>query len=486
MASDPLPTVHPSGATPLETLALILLVMAAAAIAVTAWSEQDVLPLLLIAGACSLPLVLFTGAQALVWNPRYAFPLGILIIVMQCATFRVRAIEDKSIDAQILMRLGCIGGMLALSASAWFGGRLRYTGRDLVLGAALLLYLLANAAIAVQPATSLVEVTSNIAVFLYFYTVQRLMGPRNLINILIAGCFALCCLSIVFYLASPQVGRMSDWVNGAFIPTSRLQGVFGTANAAGAAGAIGVMLTALMSGIAWRRPLFIVLVAPMLFCLVASNNRMSIAAMGAGFLYVYLRRGSFGLKAALVILIAALVAIVMATFGDAILAGVSRSGSVDEITSGTGRTRIWAVVLDLWTQRPLFGYGAGSAKFILPVHPLLFEAAAHAHNLYLNVLFAGGLVGLGLFLTAVVTAMRAAWQSGLHSVIALILFLLIYGITEPTIGGIASFLTMAFYAMLLLPTRDDQAARRLGLVSPSATPFRRTAYGEKSPRERAR
>jgi O-antigen ligase len=246
------------------------------------------------------------------------------------------------------------------------------------------------------------------------------------------------------------------------------------------------MLTALMSGIAWRRPLFIVLITPMLFCLVASNNRMSIAAMGAGFLYVYLRRGSFGLKAALVILIAALVAIVMATFGDAILAGVSRSGSVDEITSGTGRTRIWAVVLDLWTQRPLFGYGAGSAKFILPVHPLLFEAAAHAHNLYLNILFAGGLVGLGLFLTAVVTATRAAWRRGLHSVIALLLFLLVYGITEPTIGGIASFLTMTFYAMLILPTRGDTAASRLGLASPTTTPFRRAPYGEERPRHSAR
>ncbi len=157
-----------------------------------------------------------------------------------------------------------------------------------------------------------------------------------------------------------------------------------------------------------------------------------------------------------------------------ILAGVSRSGSVDEITSGTGRTRIWAVVIDLWTQRPLFGYGAGSAKFILPVHPLLFEAAAHAHNLYLNILFAGGLVGLGLFLTAVVTATRAAWRQHLHSVIALIVFLLVYGITEPTIGGIASFLAMTFYAMLILPTSGGEGVGRLSLSCPAATPFRRS------------
>jgi hypothetical protein len=477
MAYDLAPATPASKGSLLERIALALLVVAATAIAVTAWAEQDMLPLLLLAGALVLPILLFTGAQALVWNPRYAFPLGILIIVMQCATFRVRAIEDKSIDAQILMRLGCIGGMLALSVSAWLGGRLRLKGRDLAVGGATMLYLVGNAAIAVQPAGSLVEVTSNIAVFLYLYTVQQLLGSRNLVNILIVGCFALCCLSIVFYVVNPQVGRMSDWVNGAFVPTSRLQGVFGTANAAGAASAMGIMLTALLSGIAWRRPLFALLVAPMLFCLVASNNRMSIAAMGAGFLYVYLRRGSVRLKAAMVILLGALAAIVMASFGDAILAGVSRSGSIEEITSGTGRTRIWSVVIDLWTQRPLFGYGAGSAKFILPVHPLLFEAAAHAHNLYLNVLFAGGIVGLGLFLTSIVTAARAAWLRDFHSVIALIIFLLVYGITEPTIGGVASFLAMMFYAILILPTSGNQYVCCLGLEFSAATPFKRSPCG---------
>ena len=451
MASDSDPSALRSKGSPLDALAQAGILAAATVVAVAAWTEQDVPALLLLAAALALPVLLFTGAQALVWNPRYAFPLGILIVAMQCITFRVRAIEDKSIDAQILMRLGCIGGMLALSVSAWLGGRLRCTGRDLVVGGATMLYLCANAAIAVQPAAALVEVVANIAAFLYLSTVQRLLGPRNLVNILIAGCFALCCLSIVFYVLNPQVGRMSDWVNGAFVPTSRLQGVFGTANAAGAAGAVGVMLTALMSGIAWRRPLFLVLVAPMLVCLVASNNRMSIAAMGAGFFYVYLRRGSIGLKAAAAILIGALAAIALASFGDAILAGVSRSGSVDEITSGTGRTRVWAVVIDLWTQRPLFGYGAGSAKYILPVHPLLFEAAAHAHDLYLNVLFAGGLIGLSLFLAAIANAARTAWRLDLHPVIALIIFLLVYGITEPTIGGIASFLSMTFYATLILP-----------------------------------
>jgi exopolysaccharide production protein ExoQ len=458
MASDTAPAAPRSRTTPLESIALVSILAATLTIASMAWAEHDMLPLVLLAGALVLPVVLFVSAQALVWSPRYAFPLAILIIVMQCATFRVRAIEDKSIDAQILMRLGCIVGMLALSVSAFLGGKLRYTTRDLAIGGATMLYLLANASIAVQPVASLVEVTSNIAVFLYLYAFHRLLGPRRLVGALIVGCFVLCCMSIVFYVADPLVGRMSDWVNGAFIPTSRLTGVFGTANAAGAAGAIGILLTALMSGISWRRPVFFLLTGPMAFCLVASNNRMSIAAMGAGFLYVYFRRGAVGLKLAAAILIGALAAIALASFGDTILSGVSRSGSVDEITSGTGRTRIWAVVLDLWMQRPLFGYGAGSAKFILPVHPLLFKAAAHAHNLYLNVLFAGGLVGFGLFMAGVVSATRAAWERALHPVMALILFLLIYGITEPTIGGIASFLSMTFYATLILPMSTARRA----------------------------
>lgn len=168
------------------------------------------------------------------------------------------------------------------------------------------------------------------------------------------------------------------------------------------------------------------------------------------------------------------------SFGDTIMTGLSRSGSADEITSGTGRTRIWAVVIDLWLERPFFGYGPGSAKFILPVHPMLFKAAAHPHNLYLSVLFAGGLVGIVLFLTSLTMTIRRAWSQQAHAAIALIIFYLIYGITEPVLGGMVSFLSFCFYAIPCLLLVEEPQARPASRGSP-ASPFRYLPIAARGP-----
>src|SRR5690606_7505463 len=95
-------------------------------------------------------------------------------------------------------------------------------------------------------------------------------------------------------------------------------------------------------------------------------------------------------------------------FSDEIFAMLSRSGRADEITSATGRAAIWGVVLEMWAQQPLHGYGYTSALSILPLDPRLFHVAAHAHNMYLELLFAGGTILLGLFLYAVWQTIRQA------------------------------------------------------------------------------
>ncbi len=456
---------------PAATAVAIVAAIALLVISLSA-TEGESLPPVIMLAALPLPLLLFVGTQTLVWNERYAFYAAILIIILQCATLRVREIEDKSIDLQILLKLGSVGSILMLSLTALVRRWPLGEAAEALLWFSFFAYMIATSTQSVQPAVSFIETVSNIAGFLYVYSLMRLLGVRNTVSILISACFVLCLLSIAAYILNPQLGRMSDWVNGAFIPTSRLTGVFGTANSAGAAAAVGIMLTVLFSGLSPRRPLFYLLIAPMAFCLLASNNRMSVAAMGAGFLYVYVMRGRFGIKFALGLLVAALGVLVMASFGDAIMSGLSRSGSVDEITSGTGRTRIWAVVIELWLERPLFGYGAGSAKFILPFHPMLFKAAAHAHNMYLNILFSGGLVGLTIFLTSLVLTLRRAWAKRAHKTIGIAIFYLLYGMTEPTVGGLVSFLSLCFYALPCLVLATRATASRSGGTASAVAPFR--------------
>lgn len=462
-------------------IALAVIGVSLLAIFGIATADGDVLPIAILLAAAALPVAFLIATQTLVWNERYIFYVAIVVLILQCATFRVREIEDKSIDLQVLIKLACIGYLAVLSMSVMVRSWPRQLQGEISLWLLFLFYFLILSAISIQPQIAFVENFSNFFAFLYIYNIARVLGKKNLVSIIITSCFILCVVSVAVYFAIPQLGRMSDWVNGLFIPTSRLTGVFGTANAAGAAAAIGIMLTVLYSGVSPRRPLFYLLIAPMAFCLILSNNRMSIAAMGIAFFYVYLARGHVAIKLTVGLLLLAIGTLLFVSFGDSIMTGLSRSGSADEITSGTGRTRIWAVVIDLWLDRPFFGYGPGSAKFILPVHPMLFKAAAHPHNMYLSVLFAGGLVGVVLFLTSLVMTLRRAWSVHAHGAIALIIFYLVYGITEPVLGGMASFLSFSFYVIPCLLLADRTEPGRLPSRTSRASPFRYLGLDARAP-----
>lgn len=455
--------------------ALLFVSIMAFAIALGSAAEGETAPLGILLVAALLPFGAIIATQALTWNGAYAFAVGIVLITLQCATLRVREIEDKSIDFQILIKLGCIASMIVLATTALMRHWPIKALPELILWIAFFVYLVFTAALSVRPEASFVETVSNISAFIYVYGVYRIIGARNLASMMVAACFVLCCMSLVAYAVKPDLGRMADWVGGAFIPTSRLTGVFGTANAAGAAGALGILLTALFSGVSPRRPLFYVIILPMVACLLASNNRMSIAALAVSFGYVWLASGKVTAKLVLMLFFASLAALVMASFSEKILELLSRSGSADEILSGTGRTRIWLVVLEMWTERPLFGYGAGSAKYILPFHPMLFKAAAHAHNMYLSILFSGGAVGLSIFLVSLTVTLRRCVLNRNHKCIGLILFFLLYGITEPTIGGVVSFLSLSFYTALVLSLAPPSTLRP-SETSPAASPFRFAPY----------
>jgi O-antigen ligase len=149
-------------------------------------------------------------------------------------------------------------------------------------------------------------------------------------------------------------------------------------------------------------------------------------------------------------------------FANHLLAMISRSGSWDEVMSATGRTRIWPVVIELWSQTPFMGRGFGAALYILPTHPDLFRAAAHAHNLYLEQLFSGGLIGLGLFACSMVVTIAAAWRVNATREFSLLVFFLVYGLTEPVISGPVSFpLIMMFLAVVLILRNGYQRSPRV-------------------------
>ena len=420
----------------------------------------EYLPAAVLILACAAPCLLFALSQVLAWKEPYASFTCIVLIIVLSSVFRARDIDDKSIDAQVLSKLICLClmGLMALTAHLRTDSLFNSSNR-LVYALVLMAFMAVECANAVMPSVAFVEAISNVIAVLFLAGISERLGSTKLVNILLAACSCMCVMSIFCYYAYPQLGRMTDWVNDAYTTSSRLQGVFGTPNAAGASAAFCLLIVVLRRRDAWRLPDF-AQVGLFATILLATNNRMAmVAVVGATTLFYLCRHGSRLVIAGGVGLIACSV-LVYAAYGERLLVLLSRSGSIDEIASGTGRTAIWSVVVDLWFERPLLGYGVGSAKFILPHHPLLFAAAAHAHDLYLNVLFAGGAVGLGFLVASLGAAIGRAWSLRSDCLLTLICFFLFYGVTEPIIGGLASFVSMAFYSALLLTHYGEALAPR--------------------------
>ena len=125
------------------------------------------------------------------------------------------------------------------------------------------------------------------------------------------------------------------------------------------------------------------------------------------------------------------------------------------VESLTGRTVIWAITLNAWSDNPVFGYGLGlwdidfRNQYGLPF-------AGQAHNQFIHTLGSSGLVGLfGLLIYLGVMAKRALKISKTNSVALALLFLIVVeSMTETPLrnGDILSgffFLQLLLFAQLM-------------------------------------
>ena len=77
-------------------------------------------------------------------------------------------------------------------------------------------------------------------------------------------------------------------------------------------------------------------------------------------------------------------------------------------TGGSGRTAAWALAVDIWEERPISGWGFGSAETVFGPRSLEIEQVFQGnnpHNSYFNTLLELGPLGLGLLLLAVLAVL---------------------------------------------------------------------------------
>lgn len=98
---------------------------------------------------------------------------------------------------------------------------------------------------------------------------------------------------------------------------------------------------------------------------------------------------------------------------DAVYARLATMGNASDVAI-IERFELWGIAMQLFLQAPLFGHGAGvSSTFNILQQEGYYNA--HMHNMFLQILAEGGIVGLGLLLFIIWKLFRTGFELVIHA-----------------------------------------------------------------------
>ncbi|WP_119390944.1 O-antigen ligase family protein [Taklimakanibacter lacteus] len=272
-------------------------------------------------------------------------------------------------------------------------------------------------------------------------------------------------LSIILYFAIPSVSHMLLWDGSV---GARMTGIGGHPNQTGvlAAFIIVSLYARCDSGTLTRHFKFAAIVIA-LTTLVLTQSRTSLIATGVGCMAFFLLKNRWHATLIPVLICLGIAAILVVSLDSQILAIFARSGDADELLTGTGRSFIWDLSWGLIKRAPLLGYGFNSTYTIFMDEAYLLAGDVgiyifpHSHNLVLQLLLYGGVVGLVLFMLPIASIAAVAVKARDPRIAALLACYLSFTMTEP--GGFFQYADNMI-VMLVLATVAAQVA---------AAPYRR-------------
>lgn len=371
-----------------------------------------------------------------------------------CIVFRERAYGSDSVDFQILIKLGVWAGTFCvclLFAKVWAGRMFR---PDNIFLLPLLGLIVISCLYAPSPAYSFGAALSLISVIALFYTASALLERQDILLALIWGVTLISFLSLIAYFAFPQVGRGLEWQGGRQVLSHRLSGVTGTPNAIGLYASFALMVAFFYrQSNNGRVGAFVLAFSAINFLALAlSDSRTSVAILVLSLAAAFFSVPTPRRVAVLCFGIAAVALGALVIDPESIMEALSRSGDAEEITTGTGRVYIWATVLELIQQKPWTGWGFASSSFVLPNYAkVIGHTPSHAHNMWLQLVFSVGYGGLFLFGSLVIIKLVMAVRTGDRFLLSLLVFLLLGGLTEPSVfKGVASMATVVFALIMAI------------------------------------
>lgn len=220
---------------------------------------------------------------------------------------------------------------------------------------------------------------------------------------------------------------------------SRWSGACSSPNAFGLMGALSVATGASLL-VRSRADMLGLVLAPLgAAAMLLADSRTAMAASALAVTFVLRRVVGRAAVPLLLLLCSALIAVsALSSNLQTTTVAVSRSGGSTEITTLTGRTDVWRVAVGAITDRPVIGHGyQGSVdvySLALAEGRIAWNART-AHNVILQALVLGGVPYLLCILVALGGWLRTATAASVDSREALMLIILVNGMTESFIDG---------------------------------------------------
>jgi O-antigen ligase len=283
-------------------------------------------------------------------------------------------------------------------------------------------------------------------------------------------------LSIVIYYYYPELGVSSSTRFGEGL-TGRMRGLTSQPNVLGSISALTMLIGVMHFQAFTLRQRALVAFAAVIaaFCLIYSDSRTSMAAVALCLAMWWLCRVNPALNL-FALLCIALSAVAIYMFVPDFSSFLTRGDDgTSDLASLNGRSRIWAVAWEYIHASPIIGHGYGASRLLLPIDDRLFGAAVNSHNVYMEVLFSGGVILLGLFILATgMSIIRCITRRRIEALIIL-LFFLIRGVAEAApFGGLPLFATLVFYIAVAMSLASQPAQQRAArrVWGPSAAAMR--------------
>lgn len=316
---------------------------------------------------------------------------------------------------------------------------------------------------------------AHLALLLFAWNMVARHGQVQAVFAVVIAGTLICALSIFAYFAFPEVGRSTVDVLHAD-PGGRMRGVTAQANTLGSISALTMLLaiTHFRALTLLQRGAVAVAIALAAVCLLSSQSRAATLAMMlcVGMWWFYRTNTAFNLFGIVALTLGA--CLIMTFVPDVTVYLAREGGRSDDLASFNGRWEIWEVAWGEIQANPFLGQGYGASREILDsARDRLFAAAVNTHNVYLELLFSGGVVLLGLYAIALSLSIIRSVRFGRPEALVAVMFFIIIGVTDSSpFSGLPLFAAATFYTAVALCLAPPVKGRQMP-SQPSQAPMGR-------------